>query len=300
MQTNLTYYKDRSVKACLSDAWKMIALNWKAYLKQLFPFLLFAGLTAAFLLEVVLQYVGSQAMPAWLLLMSDGDAEAARWVARPSAMMAIYLVLTLVLCIFGGLCYKARLTKTIHAFSQTNAMPKEKIHIQLSKTERGYMKRSLTIAATFILAFIVVAAIAGWLSVKISGWIFVVALLWGIYLLPAYKQAAIQYTLMGNNLKRSITSGLKHAWGVPFILLILSGILTGIANAAALMPVIVYTLSKLAAAQSDWAGDGWHMPAYLTVVGFIVNTCCIALSCLINSYIWWAMSLKEGMRSPRG
>lgn len=299
MQTNLTYYKDRSVKACLADAWRMIALNWEAYLKQLFPFLLFAGLTAAFLLEVVLQYVGTQAMPAWLLLMSDGDAEAARWVARPSAVMAIYLVLTLALCFFGELCYKARLTKTIYAFSQTNAMPKEKVHIQLSKAERGYMKRALTIAVVFILAFVIVAAIVGWLSVKFSAWIILIALLWGFYLLPAYKQAAIQYVLIGNNLKRSIMSGLKHAWGIPFILLILSSILTGIANAAALMPVIVYALSRLAAARSDWAGDGLNMPAYLTVVGFIINTCCIALSCLINSYIWWTLSLKENMRTPR-
>lgn len=299
METNLTFYKDRSVKACLSDAWKIIALNWKAYFKQLFPYLLFAGLTAAFLLEVVLQYAGEQAMPAYLLFMSDGDAETARWVACPSAITTIYIVLTWGLFLFGGLCYKARLTDTMHTFVQEGTILKKRISVQLEKTERDYMKRAFIIATLFLIAFVIVASILGWLAVKFSRWLSVAILLWGLYILPAYKQAAIQYTLLGKGLKKSVLSGLKHAWGIPFILLILSGILTAIANAAALMPVVVYTLSKLAAAQSNWAGDGWNMPAYLTMVGFLINTFCFAISCLINSYVWWTLSLKEGMRVPR-
>ena len=85
MEKKIVYNKERGIKGCIADGWKMLALNWKDYLKQTWAYVLFAGLTNAFFIEMLLQYVCEQALPAYLLLTSEGgDAQTAKWMAVPT------------------------------------------------------------------------------------------------------------------------------------------------------------------------------------------------------------------------
>ena len=34
MEKKIVYNKERGIKGCIADGWKMLALNWKDYLKQ--------------------------------------------------------------------------------------------------------------------------------------------------------------------------------------------------------------------------------------------------------------------------
>ena len=70
--SEIPFYKERSIKGYMADAWKMIALNWKDYLLTLTPFLLIAGIADALFFEFTLRYVCKQALPAYLFLSSDG------------------------------------------------------------------------------------------------------------------------------------------------------------------------------------------------------------------------------------
>lgn len=50
--SEIPFYKERSIKGYMADAWKMIALNWKDYLLTLTPFLLIAGIADALFLNL--------------------------------------------------------------------------------------------------------------------------------------------------------------------------------------------------------------------------------------------------------
>ena len=83
MEKKIVYNKERGIKGCIADGWKMLALNWKDYLKQTWAYVLFAGLANAFFIEMLLQYVCEQALPAYLLLTSEGGDAQTRYHASP-------------------------------------------------------------------------------------------------------------------------------------------------------------------------------------------------------------------------
>ena len=101
MSANIVFNKERSIKACMADAWRMIVLNWKDYLRNLWPYLLIASIAYALFIEFSVQYACQQLLPALLLKESGGEADVVKLLATPTLSNIVVLSVCLVFCIFS-------------------------------------------------------------------------------------------------------------------------------------------------------------------------------------------------------
>ena len=290
-ETKLIFSKDRSIKACMADAWRMIALHWKDYVKALWPYLLLAGMTSAFYVETNLQYVKEQALPALLLQESGGNAEVVKLLATPTAFNLTISILSFVLLVFGWLCFTSRLFKVIRHYADTDAMP-QKLPIALDATDLHCMMHIFSAALATIAGFLLISAPFIFIAIKWSIWAMVALPLIVLYFSSFGVLSVLRHALYDYRLAPSILYALKHAFGQVFILMLLTAIPVGIALLITSLPQATYVSSEIAFTQSLIMGDNATMPWGVPLACFIVNSLCTAIGLLISSYFTWAIGLK--------
>ena len=300
MATNeIPFYKERSIKGYMADAWKIIALNWKSYLLALTPFLLIAGIADALFFEFMLRYVCKQALPAYLFLSSDGDAKIAKWVATPSIGNAIYLTLSALFFIIGHLCLTAKLFAIIRHYAGHNKLS-AKPTLTLQKPDYQSMKRIFLsyIGFTLIAALLCCPFII--LGIKWKLWMLVFIPIIAIYAYAVCYLFTLKIGLYFTTFKQAICYAFKHALGHPFILLLLTSIPVAAITIVCFLPQATYGLSCLAANKSAYMGDHIATSALLTPLFFIINTISFGLIALAKSYTTWCLALKvEQKASPK-
>lgn len=290
-ETKLIFSKDRSIKACMADAWKMIALHWKDYLKALWPYLILAGMTNAFYVETSLQYVKEQALPALLLQESGGNAEVVKLLATPTAFNLTLSILSFVLLVFGQLCFASRLFKVIRHYADTDAMP-QKLPLALDATDLHCMMHIFSAALATLAGYVFISAPFIFIAVKWSMWAMVALPIIALYFSSFGVLCVLRHALYANHIASSIRYALKHAFGQVFILMLLTAIPVGIALLITSLPQATYVSSEIAFTQSLIMGDDAMMPWGVPLVCFIVNSLCTAIGLLISSYFTWTISLK--------
>lgn len=298
MTDKIPFYKERSIKGYMADAWKIIALNWRPYLRTIFPYLLLAGIANAIFFEIVLQYACKQALPAYLLFASDGDAKIAQWMAVPNIGNSIYLTLSFIVFIFGDLCLTAKLFTTIRHYAATNRMDDNTKHsITLTKDDHKSIKRTFAAAIIFIASTIILSTPFIILGFKWSLWSLSIIPFIILYASITYNLFTLQYALFFNKWKQAIQYTFKHALGHPLILIILTGIPVAFIIIACLMPQVTYAMSCIAANKSTLMGDKCVWPFLLPLVFFIINTISFSLAALAKSYTTWCLALKTAQKS---
>lgn len=289
--SEIPFYKERSIKGYMADAWKMIALNWKDYLLTLTPFLLIAGIADALFFEFTLHYVCKQALPAYLFLSSDGDIKVAQWMATPNIGNAIYLTLSALFLIIGNLCLTAKLFATIRHYATHDKM-NTKRSITLQKVDYQSIKSVFLsnfgftlIAALFCCPFVI-------LALKWKLWTLVFVPLIAIYAYAVCYLFTLKIGLYFTPFKQAIGYAFKHALGHPFILLLLTCIPVAAITIVCFLPQATYGLSSLAANKSAYMGDNIETSALLTPLFFIINTISFSIIALAKSYTTWCLALK--------
>lgn len=275
----------------MADAWKIIALNWKTYLKALWPYLLIAGLTSAFYVEINLQYVREQALPALLLQESGGDAEVVKFLATPTLSNLVFSIISFVLLIFGYLCALSRQFKLIRHTKQNDALPKW-LPLTLDRDDFHSIVRILTSAMTMVAGFALISAPFIFIAFKWNMWALVVVPLIALYFASFGMLCTMRHALYEEPLAPSIRYSLKHAFGQVFILMLLTAIPVGICLLITSLPQATYICSVIAFTKSQLMADAPSLPWGLSVVCFIVNALCAAVSLLVSSYLVWVVSLK--------
>lgn len=307
MEQNIPFNKDRGIKGCMADGWKIVALNWKNYLKTLLPYLLFAGVCHAFLIEMCLQYVCEQAYPAWLLGSSLGDWQTAKLVAIPTWCNGIYLTLALLLTIFANLCLTARTFHIMKHYRLHDAMPTNKdIPLMLSREDWQCIKRILLTAICGLVASLIVTGLFVGIS-SVSGLLIGMVMKWNIWsilliLLPltilqifitsATTLSLFKYTWAEESFKQSWRYAMEHAFGLPFILMLLACIPITILCFMLGLPEWLFEGCRLAATKSMLAGDSFGLPAYITFIFFIIISLCATMAYLVKTYFAWVVGLK--------
>lgn len=291
MNHTFVFNKERSIKACMSDAWKIIALNWKTYLKALWPYVLFAGLTYAFYLEIHLQYIREQAIPALLLHDSGGDAEVVKMLATPTLSNLAFCIISFVLLVFGYLCATSRLFKIISYTKSSNTLP-TCLPYGLDREDFHTVVRIFTSFLTMIAGFMLISAPFAFVALKWSLWALVAIPLIAVYFASFGILCTMRHALFNDALAPSIRYSLKHAFGQLFIIMLLTSIPIGICTLITTLPQATYVCSVIAFTKSQLMSDAAYLPWGLTVVSFIVNALCAATSLLITSYLAWVISLK--------
>ena len=291
MSANIVFNKERSIKACMADAWRMIVLNWKDYLRNLWPYLLIASIAYALFIEFSVQYACQQLLPALLLKESGGAADVVKLLATPTLSNIVVLSVCLVFCIFSSLCVAAKQYRIIHHYYKHNSMPK-RLPLSIDKTDIRCMLGLVRTKLFSLLLFLLISLPFVLLSVKSTIWALLAVPFIALYFFSYSVLCAMRHALFKKAFAPSIRFAFKHALGLVFILMLLTTIPVGIALLAASLPQALYVLSQLAYTKSLLMGDAVSLPTALPLVFFIINSICCTIGIVVYSYFKWTISLK--------
>ncbi len=292
----IPFNKDRGIKSSLADAWRIVALNWKVYLKRIVPFLLFAATSTAFFLALALLYMRQQLCPAWLFLQSRGEAEIAKQIALPTAANAIYLSLALALWLFSQLIFLTKSTTLIAEYKAVNqflattspSITHKEWHICL----KWLYTSALTLFGSGLLIGLFVAAALKW-----TLWLLIPIPFIALFGSSFGLLFSLKHTLFEQSLKSSSLYALKHALGTPFIAWLLSFIPVGLILAICSCPLLLYIGSQWAAVQSSLTGDAVVPPLLVNLLYFLINSLCLSIAILAASYLLWTVTLKTNKQN---
>ncbi len=280
-----------NIQTCISQAWKTLALSWKAFLKPLWPYLLLVGVADALTLELIQQYVCGHLVPYQLFIESDGDGQIAKLMLEPSALFAVCAVLAVLLSVFANLAFLAKVYSSVRRFRKDEKLQPLPA-TALCKTDfRTILRTVLAVVIATAVCTLLCSPFA-FAAFKWSKWIALPIPLLILFFTSGGYVLTLRYALWQDGLGNSINSALKCAFGKPFILLVLTTIPVYIVCQILQTPAALYLLSRTAATQSALIGDSFGMPGWLSVLFFVVNTLCYALIALTKCYRIWAMGLK--------
>lgn len=293
MEQTIIFRKERSIKASLTDGWRMVALGWKRYLASLWPQLLIQAAAAAFLLEMTMQYVCAHALPAWLLARSGmvPASEAARVLALPSVPIGVCWTLALLLFIFASACLRARVFTVIQAYRLTDSMPVG-MPLPAGRGEFVAMRRIILIAFIALLAFNLVCLPVLYAALAWKPWIAWFAVPAGAYLWSSANLAVLRYAVFGQTLPASLAYGLKHGFGTSAILQFITLLPKLFSACVFLAPAALYVCVETAATRSILMADSFGLPPYLPVLFFTVNVVTFAVYKFLASLRTWGLALK--------
>lgn len=263
--TPIVFYKERSIKSCLTDAWKVTSLNWKNYLFTLLPMLIFAGGADALFIDASLRFFLLSDFPALFFLnVFSWNGIIMVIMAMPKALI-FYLIVTILLCGISHLLLFSHLVRLIRDYSKKDTISRIR-GLRINREEWPCLWRTMWTFLSFgliiCLSSIMIIAIAFKYSLLI---LFILPILL-LYLHSAYRIHSIGYALFYWPLKRSIVYSLKHAFGLGFILQILVIIPIGCAVLICDLPILVYVLSLFAELQNVALGDISTSSLHLSVI----------------------------------
>ncbi len=107
----------RSLPACMVDAWKIFTLNWKAFFSFQFSFLLLSGLSAALFIYSLLKLYNTLLLPTFTLY-EEGIPlpHILEQVQYPGTQSIITLTLSLIFYLLGYLFSKGKLLTQIKEY----------------------------------------------------------------------------------------------------------------------------------------------------------------------------------------
>lgn len=291
MSANIVFNKERSIKACMADAWRMIVLNWKDYLCNLWPYLLIASIAYALFTEFTVQYACEQLLPALLLKESGGQTDLVKLLVTPTPSNIVALSVSFMFCFFSSLCVAAKQYRLIHHYYEHNSMPK-RLPFAIDKTDIHCMLRMVKTKLFSLLLFLLASLPFVILSIKGTIWGLLAIPFIALYLFSYSVLCAMRHALYKKAFAPSIRFAFKHALGLVFILMLLTSIPVSIALLTASMPQVLYVLSQWAYTKSLLMGDVVSLPIGLPFVFFIINSICFAIGIIVCSYFKWTISLK--------
>lgn len=292
MEQEIIFNKNRSIKACVADSWKIVALGWLHYLKALWPYLLIFGLTGAFFIEIFVQYATQHLLPAYRLYQIKGDPQLIEYVALPGWDLGIYLLLSLLLLVAGTYCFAGRLLRVMQFYRDTDALP-SRPRIALGRAGLRYGLRLLACDALFLVCFALLAGLIGFAAFKWSVWISVLLPFLIAYAWATVHVARLQYAFYGKPFLEALKYALKRSMGFSFLVQFITLIPSAFLWLVFGMPVAIYLLTELAANDSLLMGDPSGLPAYLPFLFFVLNSTGLALCALVSSVRTWALALKQ-------
>lgn len=277
MTTELSFDKDRSIKACIADGWRITANHWWGWLKNLWPVLLVLSTMYALWIEIFTQWLGRHALPALRLSQSGASPEIVRYVLSNDTLWLVYLFIATLGVVILTALYAGRTGLLINKLQGNNDI-QAVIRPYITKQERRKGWRLLAVDAFYVLCFILIFAGIFILSNKVGKyWILWIALLPAVWLYSAAKISRVGGMCHSLTFSKAVILGLRRSLGQPFIVLLLSGIPRLLAGCPMLLIPCIYVLSNLTGYDSLLRGDEAILPRWLPLLFMIFNL--LALAC---------------------
>lgn len=286
----ILFDKDRSINACVSDAWRLIAIHWKSYLRATIIPALLVGSSGALLTILATNYACTQALPAYRLFESGEKAELVKFVATPAWDTAFMLLLALIfflvsIGLFGG--------RTMHLMANYRCRQdfRDIPTWHLTAADRHHCRRFAVTDISLTLLTLLLMGCIVWAAAK---WSVFIAFLLPLLLIFSLSMAHIAHTeasLFKQPFVASLRLGFRKSFGHAFIVQLITAIPTLLFCIVCLLPMAVYSLTALAAADSTLMGDTPTMPNALPVLYFVFMTFSFALIPLGKTIGHWALAM---------
>lgn len=291
MQQPIIFDREHSVRACVSDAWRILATNWHAFLKCTWAGFLIASLALSLLFELALQYVCAHLIPAVRFTQSGGDPQIGKLIAIPGILTALYLLVAVLMSLVCVYLCEGRVIRVINEYRAQNAMPSD-IPQFFAKEEGRFALRLFAVDVAWGVVLLALGAVIAIVSVKVSYWILVAFPPLFIYVWTSAHIARLRHALAGRSFAVSMRFGFRHGLGQMFIVQILTIIPAFVIAPVFLMPSAIYALGMAASADSMLRGDVTVVQNALPLLFFLLNTICFSVLMTLGAWRTWALGMK--------
>ncbi|MGM9853612.1 MAG: hypothetical protein ACI30N_06575 [Muribaculaceae bacterium] len=289
MKGNCIFTKERSVKACVIDSWRVFALNWRIYLQCCWTYVLLVGLSGAFLCEMCLQYAQNQLLPAWRLHEIGGPDEAVRAFLIPALDTLVYLLLSAAVFVCSLHILGGRVGGMIVRYGQTDKL--DRARIALSSEERHMAGRLLRMNLLWCSILLVACTAIGYAAMAWSQWILLLLIPVLLYIWTTCNCARLGYMLLPVKYKEALKVSTRRSMGLAVILQVITLLPLILAACVLLLPPVIYGLTSLAAADTRLMGDAAGYPAYLPPLYFALSALGFTLLALLGTVRTWSLAM---------
>lgn len=296
--TPLRFRQTRSFRGCISDGWKIFALNAKTYLKYLWAHALLAGLGFALSLFLLTRFYVAHFLPARLYAEAGMDHEMVRQLCKPAATDCLPPALGLLFAVIATYLAKGAGWTQIRFYAATNALPA--CHpFGLWRETRAAAGRNLLFDALTALAYALPAAGVALVAWKATtpAWAWFLLLLIPIYIYVwVVSTIGRQYYIFGQTgLKAALRAATRNgvrSFGGYLLILMLTAVPFLLVSAVFLLPATLFPLSVMADGQSVLTNNDSGLPEYHSALFIGVSTLAFTACILLMSVRRWALSLK--------
>lgn len=289
-RTKIAWHKQRGMRGCLVDGWRMVVCDWKGYMRRLWAVTLAKALCAAFFVELVVQYVSDFALPAFRLWQSAPDSPVVGLLLRPDWATVLYLLLAGVLLFVLVYLLKGKLYETMHFYARRNSFdPRTCWGVSPFALHSAYkscvVDALMYVPACLLLAACLVLLHAHW-GLCLSLCTLIVLLLWSM--------AGVSrplYAFYGLSLASSVRIAFRKEWHRLWPLRFIVWIFVLAVAFVCLLSPVAYLLTKCAGADSVLMGDPTGIPSYVPLLFFFSNAFSFFLLFSFTTVAQWPVVL---------
>lgn len=289
-QTSL-FNKERSIKGCIADSWKVFALHRGRFLKHNALYLLLVGLSGAFVVQTITYYLTHHFLPAFRVHQTLQVPELIQALATPSLP---FLLTFLASVLLGSLClyaFTARQKQLMQVYQEENGFPK-KMPLRLSASALRTLRRMIVADLPFIFVCLLATVGISYLAHEVHKAFLIALPLLFIYIGSTAHVARLYYAFQGLPYKSALKQAFCRSMGNLFIVQFLTFIPYLVILSVLCLPIVLFVTSAWAGYDSELRGDGLGLPASFPYLFFLLHTLVIALATLFNSLRTWAVAMK--------
>ena len=284
----------RSLPACMVDAWKIFTLNWKAFFSFQFPFLLLSGLSAALFIYSLLRLYNTLLLPTFTLY-EEGIPlpHILEQVQYPGTQSIITLTLSLIFYLLGYLFSKGKLLTQIKEYKESRKFPKRKSFRYLK--EIGTLGTStLVISFVYLLVACIISGVFCALALRVSLWFLILPLPIYLYISISLYRAKVFKAIGNVSTSNSIIQGLFRikGWSKSSLLIFISGIPICLVLLILNTPVLALALSSVAYAKAEILRESASQSTTFTFVFIGTATFSFTLSRFAIEFQYWMLALQ--------
>ncbi len=273
------FRKERGLKSCIAEGWKLLALRFRTFMKPLWFPLLLAGVGGAFFVSVALRLCLQTLLPARVYMAAGLDAEVAKMFFMPDILSLLLLFVAMSAMFLGFSIARGAVYAQILHYVEADALPKAGWFLPTDVLRKA-SGRVLLFSAMSWIAALLLGGIVLWASLRFSLWLLL--LLIPIFVIRSVYSAIGEqfYLLRGLSLLDAIRASFTHEGfsGGYFPLLLLMFVPMAFLCVSALLPSSILLFSYFTNEMGVLLGDISGMPRYLdlllpllTVIGFSVS-----------------------------
>lgn len=288
--TKIEWRKQRGMRRCLLDGWRMVACGWKGYMRSLWATALAKALCAAFLLELFVQYISHFAQPAFRIWQTSPDSPLVGLLLYPDWSTALYMLIASIFMIACVYLLKGKLYEVIHGYACREGFGKRpRWGISPLALQSAYKSFKMDVLLYIpAIALLIICS----LLLK-SHWAACLSLC-GLILVALWSVAGVArplYAFYGLSLAASLKTTFRKEWHRTWPLRFVEEIFILAVGFVCWLSPITYILTVSAGTDSVLMGDPAGIPSYVPLLFFLTNALGFFVLFMFTTVAQWPVVL---------